>query len=76
MINEAYGSAPMIRANVYWWYARFQGGRTWRVMPEVVVIRLPEQKKTWYLLVVGWQDRHTSVKVIADGLNIGTVTVQ
>jgi len=28
LINEAYGSAAMSRANVYWWYAHFPDGRT------------------------------------------------
>jgi transposase len=27
MINKAYGSAAMNRANVYRWYARFRDGR-------------------------------------------------
>ena len=27
LINKAYGSAAMSRANVYWWYARFRDGR-------------------------------------------------
>jgi len=27
LINKAYGSAAMSRANVYRWYARFQDGR-------------------------------------------------
>ena len=27
LINKAYGSTAMSRANVYWWYARFRDGR-------------------------------------------------
>jgi transposase len=27
LINKAYGSASMSRANMYWWYARFRDGR-------------------------------------------------
>jgi hypothetical protein len=53
LINKAYGSAAMSRAIVYQWYARFQDGREdVKDDARVVVLRLPEQTKTWNLFIV------------------------
>ena len=51
-------------------------GRTWRTMPEVIILRLPEQTTTWNLFVVWWQDHRTTLQMIADRLNIGKETVR
>jgi len=77
LINKAYGSAAMSRANVYWWYARFRDGRedvkddarsgrpsTGRTDENVESVRR--------LLTEG---RRTTLQVIADRLNIGKETV-
>ena len=51
-------------------------GRTWRMMPEVVILRLPEQTKTWNLFFICWtEDRRITLQMIADRLNIGKETV-
>ena len=53
LINKACGSAAMSRAIMYRGMLAFETeGRTRRTMPEVVVLRLPEQTKTWNLFVV------------------------
>ena len=45
-------------------------------MPEVVVLRLPEQTETWNMFVVCWQKTVVTLQVIADRLNIGKETVR
>jgi len=75
LINKAYGSAAMSRANVYRWYAPFQDGRedakdnargchsTARTDENVESLRL------WT------EDRRTTLQIIADRLNIGIETI-
>jgi len=53
LINKAYGSTAMSCGNVYRWYARFRDEREdVRTMPKAVILRLPEQTKTWNLSVL------------------------
>jgi transposase len=76
LINTAYGSAAMSRANVCRWYARFQNGRedlkddarsghpsTARIEEHV--------EYDGHLLT---EDRHTMLQMIADRLNVGKET--
>ena len=77
LINKAYGSAAMSRANVYRRHARFRDGRedakdddrsgrpsTARTDGNLESVRLLTE------------DRRTTLKVIADRLNIGKETVR
>jgi hypothetical protein len=53
LINKVYGSAAMSCDIVYRRYAGFRDGRkSVKTTSEVVVLRLPEQTKTWNLFVV------------------------
>ena len=76
LINKAYGSTAMSRANVYWWYARFRDRRedvkdnarsgrpsTARTDENVESVRL----------LTG--DHCTTLQMTADRLNIGKETV-
>jgi len=45
-------------------------------MPEVVVLRLPEQTKTWKSVRLLTEDRRITLQVIADRLNVGRKTVR
>ena len=45
-------------------------------MPEVVVLRLPEQTKTESVCRLLTEDRRTTLQIIADRLNIGKETVR
>ena len=62
LINKAYGSAAMSCAIMYQWYACFRDGRA----------RTDENVESVCLLT---EDRHTSLQMIADRLNIGKATV-
>ena len=70
LINKAYGSAAMSRANVYRRYARFRDGRD-DVKDDA---RTDENVESVRRLLT--EDRLTTLQVIADRLNIGKKTVR
>jgi len=77
LINKAYGSAAMSHANVYRWYARFRDGR--KDVKNDARSGRPSTARTdenvesvCHLLT---EDRHTTLQMIADRLNIGKETV-
>jgi len=77
LINKAYGSAAMCCANVYRWYARFRDGRE-DVNDNArsgrpLTARTPENVESVRHLLT--EDRHTTLQMIADRLNIGKETV-
>jgi len=77
LINKAYGSAAMSRANVYRWYARFQDGRedtkdnAKSGRPSTA--RTDENVESVCRLLT--EERRTTLQMIADRLNIGKETV-
>ena len=77
LINEAYGSAAMSRAIVYWLYARFRDGRE-DVKDDArsgrPTARTDKNVESVRRLVT--EDRHTTLQMIADCLNIGKETVR
>src|SRR5215469_15572698 len=71
LINKAYGSAAMCRANVYRWYARFQDGRE-DVKDDArsgrpSTARSDENVESVSHLLT--EDRRTTLQMIADRLN-------
>jgi len=78
LINKAYGSAAMSRANVYRWYARFRDGRedmkgdARSGRPSTA--RTDENVESVCRLLT--EDRRTTLQTIADRLNIGKETVR
>jgi len=78
LINKAYGSAVMSRANVYRWYARFRDGRedgkndARSGRPSTA--RTGENVESVRRLLT--EDRRTTLQVIADRLYIGKETVR
>ena len=77
LINKAYGSAAMCRANVYRWYARFQDGRE-DVKDDArsgrpSTARSDENVESVSHLLT--EDRHTTLQMIVDHLSIGKETV-
>jgi len=77
LINKAYGSADMSRANVYRWYACFRDGR--EDMKDDArsghpsTARTDENVESIRRLLT--EDRCTSLQMIVDCLNIGKETV-
>ena len=76
LINKAYGSASMSHANVYRWYVRLRDGRE-DVKDDArsgrpSIARTDKNVESVHLLT---EDRHTTLQVIADHLNIGKETV-
>ena len=77
LINKAYGSVAMSRANVYRWYAHFRDGRE-DVKDDArsgrpSTARTDENVESVRLLT---EDRHATLQMIADRLNIGRETVR
>jgi len=78
LINKAYGSAAMSRANVYRWYARFRDGT--EDMKDDARSRRPSTARTdenvesVHRLLT--EDRRTTLQMIADRMNIGKETVR
>ena len=77
LINKAYGRAAVSRANVYRWYARFRDGR--EDLKDDARSGHPSNARSdenvesvRHLLT---EDHHTTLKMIADHLNIGKETV-
>ena len=78
LINMAYGSAAMSRAIVYRWYAGFRDGRE-DVKDDArsgrpSTARTDENVESVRRLLT--EDRHTTLQMIADRLNIGKETVR
>ena len=78
LINKAYGSPAMSRANVHRWYARFQDGRE-DVKGDArsgrpSTARTDENVESVRPLLT--EDRRTTLQMIADRLNIGKETVR
>jgi len=78
LINKAYGSAAMSRANVYRWYARFRDGRE-DVKDDAKsgrpsTARTDKNVESVRRLLT--EDRRITLKMIADRLNIGKETVR
>ena len=78
LISKAYGSAAMSRAIVYRWYARFRDGRE-DVKDDArsgrpSTARTDENVESVRRLLT--EDRRTTLKMIADRLNIGKETVR
>ena len=78
LINKAYGSAAISRANVYQWYARFQDGRE-DVKDDArsgrpSTARTDENVESVHHLLT--EDSRTTLQMIADRLNIGEETVR
>src|SRR5215469_14788222 len=78
LINKAYGSAVMSRANVYRWYARFRDGRE-DVKDDgrsgcLSSARTEENVESVLRLLT--EDRRTTLQMNADRLNIGKETVR
>ena len=78
LINKAYGSAAMSRANVYRRYARFRDGR--EDVTDNARIGRPSTARTdenvESVRCLLTEDRRTILQMIADGLNIGKETVR
>ena len=77
LVNKAYGSAAMSRANVYQWYACFRDGRE-DLKDDArsgrpLTARTDENMESVCHLLT--EDRCTPLKMIADRLNIGKETV-
>jgi len=77
LINKAYGSAAMSRANVYRWCARFRDGRE-DVKDDArsghpLTARTDKNVESVHCLLT--EDHRTTLQVIADNLNIGKETV-
>jgi len=77
LINKAYDSAAMSRANVYQWYACFQDGRE-DVKDDArsgcpLTARTDENMESVHRLLT--EDRRTTLQMIADCLSIGKETV-
>ena len=77
LINKAYGSAAMSRANVYRWYARFQDGR--EVKDDARsgrpwTPRTDENVESVRRLLT--EDHRTTLQMTDDRLNIGKETVR
>ena len=78
LINKAYGSTAMSRANVYRWYARFRNGREY-VKDDArsgrpSTARTDENKESVHRLLT--EDRRTTLQMIAERLNTGKETVR
>jgi len=78
LINKAYGSAVMSRANVYRWYARFREGRE-EVKDDArsgqtSTTKTDENVESICRLVT--EDGRTTLQMIADRFNIGKETVR
>ena len=73
LINKAYGSAAMSRANVYQWYAHFGDRRKDNARSgRPSTASTDENVESVRLLT---EDRRTTLQMIADRLNIGKYTV-
>jgi len=73
LINKAYDSAAMSRANVYWWYARFRDRRE-DVKDDArsgrpSTARTDENVESVHHLLT--EDHCTTLQMLADCLNIG-----
>jgi len=78
LINKAYGSAAMSRANVCRWYARFRDGRE-DVKDDArsgrpLTARTDKNVESVHRLLT--EDHCTTLQMIADRLNIGKETVR
>ena len=78
LINKAYGSAVICRANVYRWYARFRDGRE-DVNDDArsgrpSTARTPENVESVRHLLT--EDHRTTLQMTTDRLNIGKETVR
>ena len=78
MVNAAYGDQALFRSNVFWWYGRFYDGREdsednsrsgW---PTECRNDNKVEKISQLLL----QNRHLSLRMLADEVNIGKDTVR
>ena len=78
LINKAYGSTAMSRAVMYWWYALFQDGREdlkdSARSGHPLTARSDENVESVHRLLI--EDHLTTLKMIADRLNIGKETVR
>ena len=78
LMNKAYGSAAMSRANVYRGYARFRDGREFVTddarSGRPSTARTDKNVESVHRLLT--EDCRTILQMIADGLNIGMETVR